>query len=187
MTTTTSNLSSISRIDTSTQMAAKANPTGTSAKDLQTNFLTMLVTQLKNQDPLNPTDNNQMTSQLAQLNMLDGISNMDKSIKSMVEQMTSANFMNQSSTVGKFALAAGDNLSFDGTNPVVGGVKLTEDATSVLVKITDASGKVVNTVDMGAQKTGLMNFSWDGLAQDGSALPAGAYKLSAQVTNAAGG
>jgi len=150
---------------------------GTSTKDLQNNFLKLLTVQLQNQDPLNPMESAEMTSQLAQLNMVDGINTMNKSINSLLTMMQAADFMNFSSTVGRSALIAGNEMTFDGANPVALGIQFPESVTKTKVQITDASGNIVRAVDLGASTAGLENLYWDGLADDGSALAPGRYRL----------
>ncbi len=159
--------------------SASAKPAdGTSTTELQANFLKMLTVQLQNQDPMNPMDNAQMTSQLAQLNMVDGINTMNKSMTALMGLLQASEFMAQSATVGRGALIAGNEMSFDGTNPVPLAIQFSDSVTKTEVRITDASGNVVRTVDLGPSTNEMQNLYWDGLANDGSALPAGTYRLS---------
>ncbi len=150
---------------------------GTSTKDLQNNFLKLLTVQLQNQDPLNPMESAEMTSQLAQLNMVDGINTMNNSINSLVTLMQASDFMNFSSTVGRSALISGNEMMFDGSNPVALGIQFPEAVTKTKVQITDASGNIVRTVDLGSSTKELQNLYWDGLANDGTAAQAGKYRL----------
>ena len=119
---------------------------GTSAKELSQNFLKMLTVQLQNQDPLNPMDNAAMTSQLAQLNQVDGINKLNTSVNSLVAQMQSANFMNLASSVGKTALSAGDKAYFNG-GPISMAAKLDTSVSSLKAVIRDGNGQIVNQFD----------------------------------------
>jgi flagellar basal-body rod modification protein FlgD len=149
----------------------------TSTKDLQSNFLRLLTVQLQNQDPMNPMESAEMTSQLAQLNMVDGINTMNKNINNMISQMQTSSFLNQASTVGKSALVNANTIKFDGTNPVVLGANFASPVTSTNIKITDSSGKTVMDQNVGASPQGISNLYWDGLDINGQPLPAGTYFL----------
>lgn len=157
----------------------------TSTKDISQNFLKMLTVQLQNQDPMNPMDNADMTSQLAQLNTVDGINRLNTTIGSMISQMQSANFMNLSASVGKTALAAGKDVYFNG-QAVSLAAKLSQAASSLVASIKDQSGQVVNQLDFGAVGAGVTDFIWDGKNEVGDTVPAGVYSLALQATDAQG-
>jgi len=137
-----------------------------------------LTVQLQNQDPMNPMDNAQMTSQLAQLNMVDGINTMNKSMTALMSMLQASEFMAQSATVGRAALISGNEMSFDGVNPVALALQFSDAVTKTKIQVTDASGNIVRTVDLGPSSAGMQNLYWDGLANDGSALEAGTYRVS---------
>jgi flagellar basal-body rod modification protein FlgD len=157
--------------------------TGTSTTELQTNFLKMLTVQLQNQDPMNPMESAEMTSQLAQLNMVDGINTMNKTMTSLLSMMQAADFVNYSTTVGRSALVSGNEMLFDGQNPVTFALQFPESVPKSNLQITDASGNIVKTMDLGAVKTDLMNMFWDGLDKEGQALPPGKYRIVAKGTD----
>ncbi len=156
---TLSNLSQIRQYDPN---ASKANYDPTSTKDLTQNFLKMLTAQLQNQDPLNPMDSAGMTTQLAQLNMVDGINKMSTTMTSLLSQIQSTDFINMSTTVGKTAMAEGNKVLFDGQSVNLA-AKLLNDATSVTATIKDSQGNTVAETDLGQGSAGLFNFIWDGL------------------------
>jgi flagellar basal-body rod modification protein FlgD len=171
-----SNLSQIKKYDP-TALTTTAGNDPTSTKDMTQNFLKMLTAQLQNQDPMNPMDSAGMTSQLAQLNMVDGINKMNTSMTSMLSQIQSNDFINMSTTVGKKAMAQGNKILFSGESVNVA-AKLDSDATSVKATIKAANGTVVAETDLGAGSQGLFNFIWDGLDGAGNVLPSGFYSLS---------
>jgi flagellar basal-body rod modification protein FlgD len=156
---------------------------GTSTSELQTNFLRMLTVQLQNQDPMNPMESAEMTSQLAQLNMVDGINSMNKTMTSLLSMMQAADFVNYSSTVGRSALVAGNEILFDGQNPVTFGLQFPESMPKGSLRITDSSGNIVKSMDLGPVRTDLMNMFWDGLGTDGQPLAPGKYRLIATATD----
>lgn len=179
---TVSNLSQIKQYDPNT---TKTNYDPTSTKDLTQNFLKMLTAQLQNQDPLNPMDSAGMTTQLAQLNMVDGINKMSTTMSSLLSQIQSTDFINMSTTVGKTAMAEGNKVLFEGDSVNLA-AKLLNDATSVKATIKNAQGETVAETDLGPGKTGLFNFIWDGLDGEGNVLPAGFYSLSIVAETAEG-
>ncbi|MEY4084114.1 MAG: hypothetical protein RL483_1483 [Pseudomonadota bacterium] len=161
------------------------NPTGssgnavdaTSTSDLQSNFLRMLTVQLQNQDPMNPMESAEMTSQLAQLNMVDGIGTMNKNLSSLISQMQAADFMSQAGTVGKSALVEGSELSYDGQSLVVMASNFAAPVTGAIANIYDASGNLVLKTEMGNQTSGIKHFYWDGVDANGQQVAAGKYRI----------
>ena len=180
----TSNISAIKQYDPAA--TAKAAQDVTSTKDLTQNFLKMLTVQLQNQDPMNPTDTASMTTQLAQLNMVDGINKMNTSMGSLLSQIQSSDFINMSTTVGKYAMAPSSNINFDGSSPVNLAAKLASDASNVVATITNELGQKVLEVDLGAANEGVVNFAWDGTDAAGNPVAAGMYKLSIASTTTDG-
>jgi flagellar basal-body rod modification protein FlgD len=130
-------------------------------------FMTLLVTQLKNQDPLNPLDNAQITSQLAQLSTVTGVNKLNTTLESLQASYQSSESMQATNMIGHGVLVAGDFVQLQGGKSVLG-VDLASAADSVQVIITDPStGKDVDTIDLGAQAAGTVPLAWDG-------VPAGA-------------
>jgi len=159
-----------------TAAATTTSTSGTSTQDMAQNFLKMLTVQLQNQDPLNPMDNAQMTSQLAQLNMVDGVNKLNTTMGSLMSQMQAANFMNLSGSVGKTALAAGSDVYYTG-QPVSLAAKMSDAVASLKATITDSNGQIVDTLDLGPASTGVTDFFWDGSDRQGNKVTTGAYKL----------
>jgi len=143
----------------------------------------MLTVQLQNQDPMNPMESAEMTSQLAQLNMVDGINSMNKTMTSLLSMMQAADFVNYSGTVGRSALVAGNEMLFDGQTPVTFGLQFPESMPKGSLKITDSSGNIVKSMDLGPVRTDLMNMFWDGLGTDGQPVAPGKYRLIATATD----
>jgi len=160
-----------------------ATSNGTSAADLSKNFLKMLTVQLQNQDPMNPMDNAAMTSQLAQLNQVDGINKLNTSVNSLVAQMQSANFMSLSSSVGKTALATGSQVYFSGNAAVGMAAKLDTPAASLKAVIRDSNSQIVNQFDFGPTPSGTTDFIWDGGDDAGKQVMAGMYTLELTATD----
>ena len=126
----------------------------------QDRFLKLLVAQLNNQDPMNPMDNAQMTSQMAQINTVTGIQQVNDTLKSMAEQFTAMQVLQGANMVGHEVLVDGNQLTI--TNGVAGGaVDLAARAESVKVDILSPGGQVIDTFNLGALNAGRHNFDWD--------------------------
>ena len=152
----------VAAVSSSTATAATASSSigATSAQEQTDRFLKLLVAQLNNQDPMNPMDNAQMTSQIAQINTVSGIQQLNDSIKSMSAQYTSMQVMQGASMIGHQVVAGGSTMS---VNAGVGtaAVTLDADASSVLVQVLSPGGQLVDQIDMGALSAGTHNIEWD--------------------------
>jgi flagellar basal-body rod modification protein FlgD len=148
--------------DLMSTMNAK-KPTSTDGVSADTDkFMTLLVTQLQNQDPLNPMDNAQMTSQLAQLQTVTGVNKLNTTLESLQSSYKSTESMQATNLIGRGVLVDGNNVTLAGSKGVLG-VNLASDADDVKVVISDAKGNEVETMDLGAQKAGVTPLAWDGV------------------------
>jgi flagellar basal-body rod modification protein FlgD len=147
----------------------------------QNRFLKLLTTQLKNQDPLNPMDNAQMTSQLAQMSTVSGIERLNATLNSLVEGFSNSQSMQAAGMIGKSVMVSGSQLSL-ANGAAYGGVNLSGPADQVKLSILNAAGKVLQTQNLGAHDTGVFNFAWDGMTDAGTKAPDGIYKFSVEAT-----
>ncbi len=145
--------------------------------DLENRFLTLLMTQIKNQDPLNPLDNAQVTSQLAQLNTVNGIEKLNTTLTQLLAGYNETQAMQAAGMIGKNVMVAGNKLPL-ASGAAYGGVQLDAAAEKVTVTIKNAAGKVVQTQELGAQSAGNLFFAWDGKNADGTQLSDGSYTFS---------
>ncbi len=123
-------------------------------------FLTMLVTQLQNQDPLNPMDNAQITSQIAQINTVAGLEKVNESIQSLSGQFLQMQMLQGAALVGREVSLDGDLIGFtDGVGR--GAIELQGAADTVTVEILNLAGEVVDTLDLGGAESGRLAFEWD--------------------------
>jgi flagellar basal-body rod modification protein FlgD len=144
-----------------TMNAKKAASTDSVSADTD-KFMTLLVTQLQNQDPLNPMDNAQMTSQLAQLQTVTGVNKLNTTLESLQSSYKSSEAMQATNLIGRGVLVNGNSVTLAGGKAVLG-ADLATDADDVKIVISDAKGNEVDTVDMGAQKAGVVPLAWDGV------------------------
>ncbi len=141
-------------------------------------FLTLMTTQLKNQDPLNPTDSNQFLNQLSQLSTVQGISELNTSMSTLSSSMVSSQALTSASLVGRGVLAPASSAYYTGGAPMTGAVQVPTGATSVVLSVTNSGGALVDQITVPAS-AGLQTFSWDGNAANGTAQPSGTYSVSA--------
>ena len=182
-------MSTTSSIDTAAFDAINAaNKTSASASNSKTasldstdaaqdRFLKLLTAQLKNQDPLNPLDNAQMTSQLAQISTVDGITKLNTTMQTMLGNSTDSQTFQAAGLVGHSVLVAGNDLSLK-SGQASGGVNMAGVADNVVVTIKNASGLPVRTLSMGALPQGPSTFTWDGTMDNGQDAPDGQYTIS---------
>ena len=122
-------------------------------------FLKLLVAQMQNQDPMNPMDNAEITSQMAQIATVDGIAQLNDSVQDLSSQFVQMQALQGASLVGHDVIVPGSLLTVtDGLGQ--GGFELPGAADSVKVEILSAASVVIDTIDMGAQASGLHSFSW---------------------------
>lgn len=153
------------------------------AQSVQDRFLKLLITQMQNQDPLNPLDNSEVTSQLAQISTVSGIDKLNATVASMTSSLTAAQALQAGGLIGHAVLAPGNTILLQQSGAVAG-VQLTDPADKVMVAISDASGQVVKTLDLGAQAAGTQNFAWDGSTDAGGKAADGSYTFSASALRA---
>jgi flagellar basal-body rod modification protein FlgD len=143
----------------------------------QDSFLKLLVAQMQNQDPLNPMDNAQVTSQLAQISTVQGITQLNTTLTSLLSGMNSAQPLQAASLVGHDVLAPGSSLILQ-NGDAEGGAVLTQPVDSLTLTIKDSAGRVLHTADLGPQPAGTTRFSWDGSTDSGAAAVNGIYQFS---------
>ena len=150
-------------------------------------FLKLLVTQMQNQDPLNPMDNSQLTSQMAQINTVSGISTLNTTVAGLNTQFVQMQALQGASLVGHDVTVAGDGLAIQ-NNIGAGAFTLAGPADHVKVEVLDTTGRVVDTLQLGAATSGTQSFNWPaGSVADGSAYrfrvtaTSGSAKVDAQL------
>lgn len=144
-------------------------------------FLRLMVTQLNNQDPLNPQDNSEFISQLAQFSAVEGIENLNSTVEVIATSLQSSQALQASALVGR-TVHVKSNRSFlvDG-EVITGNVKLDASSTNLVISIMDAAGALVRRLELGSQARGNVNFRWDGLDGDGLRLQPGEYQFKAEA------
>lgn len=144
----------------------------------QDRFMKLLVAQLKNQDPMNPMDNAQMTSQMAQINTVTGIQQVNETLKSMATQFSSLQVLQATSMVGRNVLVASNTLTRS-AGMASGAVDLASKADTVKIDILSPGGQLLETFNLGARDAGRLYFDWDASGYQGAGEPS--FRVSATL------
>ncbi len=157
----------------------------TSAANIQDRFLTLLVTQLKNQDPLSPMDNSQITTQLSQISTVSGIDKLNDTMSGLASALSASLAASQSMSnvtmIGREIMAPSAKLNLaDGR--ATGAVQLAEAADKVTVQVVGAAGNVVGRFEIDRPGAGLNKFTWDGKGPDGRIAANGSYAFQVEAT-----
>jgi flagellar basal-body rod modification protein FlgD len=146
-------------------------------------FLTLLTTQLQNQNPLDPMKNEAFVAQLAQFSQLEGITNMSTSLSDVADVIRSDRIMTGSNLVGKSVFAQTGRITLETQSPQSIEVDLPYGAEQVDLGIFHpTTGALVRSIVSGPQSSGVAEFAWDGRLADGSQAPFGNYIIRATAT-----
>jgi flagellar basal-body rod modification protein FlgD len=146
-------------------------------------FLTLLTTQLTNQSPLDPMDNEAFVAQLAQFSQVEGIKGMQTSLEDMVSGMRQDQMVSGANLVGKKVAIEGGSFFGGNGQTSQGSINLLENADSVLLSVYDSqTGDLIFREDQGSTAAGATELSWNGLNTDGGVAPSGSYVMTASVT-----
>lgn len=185
MTTSVNGLTGVTTI--SQNPVAQASATAGRQTLSQTDFLKLLTTQLKDQDPTQPVDNNQLVSQLAQLSTVDGINTLNTTVSAIGTQLSgnaaAAANGNATALIGRRVLVPGSTAVPAADGSVSGAVNVASAANDVVVTIKDMGGTALRTIDLGAQPAGQAAFRWDGTNAAGTAVNAARVQLSAYTVH----
>jgi len=177
----TATTASTAATSTSTNTSA-ATTAASDATASQDRFLKLLVAQLNNQDPMNPMDNAQMTSQMAQINTVTGIQQVNETLKSMATQFTSLQVLQGSSMVGHNVLVESNTLT-NSDGVASGAVDLAGKADAVKIEILSPGGQVLDTFNLGALDAGRQSFDWDSSAYTFTGSPS--FRVTATLAGQA--
>ncbi|BBE36089.1 flagellar hook assembly protein FlgD [Sphingosinicella microcystinivorans] len=145
----------------------------------QSDFLKLLTTQLKNQDPLKPVENEAFVAQMAQFSSLSGITEMNTKLGSILDSLNNNQLSTATGLVGKYVLTSGTKAVPDGTGAVYGAIAIPEGATDTTLAIKDSTGATIRTIKLGAVEDGVHEFAWDGKNDAGAAVEPGPVSIEA--------
>jgi len=148
----------------------------------QEDFLSLMTTQLKNQDPFKPMESGEFLGQMAQFSTVSGINGLQESFTSVASSLYSNQALQASSLVGRSALVAGDRMNVADGTQLKGAIELPATVNDLSISIIGPAGELVNRYNLGIQAEGLVDFQWDGIRADGQRAGPGTYKIAAEAT-----
>ena len=151
----------------------------------QADFLKLFTKQLQYQDPMNPMDNYQMANQMAQFNMVQAMTDMKDSVKSLESYQASANSLQMAGLIGKKAETSGSTISISQGNLSEGYYQLNKSG-KVTIQIFDSQGNLVRALNAGVKDSSKQRLIWDGKNQQGTALPEGIYTFQVSAFDESG-
>ena len=166
------------------QSAAAPGPLKETPEDIEKRFLTLLVTQMQNQDPLNPLDNAQVTTQLAQLSTVSGINQLNQTLQGLAASFAASQTMQSAAMIGRSVMVAGSQIDLTGGQAMFG-ASLAQPVDQLTVSILDQAGNVISRANAGPQNAGIVALHWDGATDAGERASDGRYSVS--ITATAGG
>ncbi|QOJ19360.1 MAG: flagellar hook assembly protein FlgD [Gammaproteobacteria bacterium] len=174
-------MSSVPQVNTATAATASTAAAGTTSKkdaeNPQDRFLKLLVTQMKNQDPLKPLDNAEVTSQLAQISTVSGLDKLNSTLQKLVSSADDTRSVEALGLIGHKAFVPGTAIALSGDGAIAG-IELAQPVDQLKVTILDGAGAAIRTMDLGAQPTGISTISWDGLTDSGTKAVDGDYTFA---------
>lgn len=165
---------------TSSQTIPSVTTTGITAKkaeDPQDRFLKLLVTQMKNQDPLKPLDNAEVTSQLAQISTVTGIDKLNTTLQLLSSDYEDSQSIEATAMIGHDAFVPGKSIHLE-KDAAIAGIELTQPVDQLKVTILDSSGIPIRNIDLGAKSTGISSIGWDGMTDSGAKAAIGDYTFA---------
>ncbi|WP_312600358.1 MULTISPECIES: flagellar hook assembly protein FlgD [Pseudomonas] len=164
----------------STSSTAESSSTKSSSSNLgKDDFLQLLVTQLNNQNPLDPQDNGEFVAQLAQFSSVESLQNLNSTVDGLATNYQSSQALQASSLVGRSVIAQTNSTLVDTTKSMSGSVVMPSAGDDVKINIYNSSGEQVKTINLGNQQSGSADFIWDGTTDSGTQAPSGTYSFKA--------
>ena len=157
----------------SPQKSKKSNELG------QQDFIELMITQIRNQDPFEPLQSGEFIGQLAQFGTVSGIGELKETVSDLASSLISNQTLEAANLIGKNALVPSDNLTMKQDESGKGAIAVNAPSSNVSISIFDAAGKLVQTLPMGAVNSGIQDFEWNGVDASGNRVTPGEYFFSA--------
>ncbi|MDP1550385.1 MAG: flagellar hook assembly protein FlgD [Nitrosomonas sp.] len=170
---------------TNSQTVSSITTTGITAKkeaeNTQDRFLKLLVTQMKNQDPLKPLDNAEVTSQLAQISTVSGIDKLNTTLKLLSSDYEDSQSIEATAMIGRDAFVPGRSIQLE-KNAAIAGIELAQPVDELKVTISDSHGVAIRNIDLKAHPAGISTIGWDGETDSGAKAADGEYTFEVSAT-----
>lgn len=147
----------------------------------QDDFLTLMTTQLKHQDPMKPMENGDFLGQMAQFSTVSGIGDLKESFDNMATSFGSTQALSAAGLIGKSVLMEASKATLsDESTEISGAIDIPQSTSKATVSVYDSSGTIIKQIDLEKQSKGQQVFSWDGKDDDGEKAPDGNYEFRAE-------
>jgi flagellar basal-body rod modification protein FlgD len=143
----------------------------------QEDFFSLLTAELAHQDPTEPTDNNEMISQMTAFSTTDGVANLNDQFTSFAATMSSGQALQASSLVGRSVLVDDNVFGLSEGDDVIGKIVTDQNASNINIYVENTAGEIIQTVAVGDMAAGEASFTWNGLDGNGDPAPTGAYRF----------
>lgn len=145
----------------------------------QDEFLTLMLAQIKAQDPMKPMENAEFITQMAQFSTVTGVQDLNTAFNDLAGALQVNQGLQAATLVGRNAMVEANTINYEQGSPQMGAIALGSSASDVRVQVTDASGSLIREIHLGDQPVGLSNFEWDGLNEQGQPVASGRYSFTA--------
>ena len=145
-------------------------------------FLKLMMAQMENQDPLNPQDNGEFLSQLAQFSTVEGIEKLNTSMDSFASGFRSSQALQATALVGRKVQVKGNEAYMNGNEPLTGTINIPKSTADLKLHVFNSAGSLVRTIEYGTAPGGEAGFEWDGKDADGNMLPPDMYRVEATAS-----
>ena len=142
-------------------------------------FLRLMITQMNNQNPLEPQKNSEFVAQLAQFSSVESLQNLNSSVNGLVSDFQSSRALQASSLVGRAVTIPAESGYLGEGGVLVGSMELPASTGSLTMNVYNETGQLVWQRELGPQEEGDLSFAWDGELDDGTTLPPGEYRFEA--------
>jgi flagellar basal-body rod modification protein FlgD len=143
-------------------------------------FLQLFVAQLRNQNPLDPQDGADFLGQLAQFSTVEGIKNMESAFNKIADSLNSSQALQATSLVGKKVQVRTDAGLYMEGNKLAGAIEVPTAVSDLALNVYNDVGQLVKTYHINGAQKGDVAFAWDGLDENGNAMPSGVYRFEAK-------
>jgi flagellar basal-body rod modification protein FlgD len=156
--------------------------TGNSNELGKNEFMELMIAQLKNQNPLEPQNNGEFISQLAQFSSLEEMQSLSGSVDDVASQFRSTQALQASAMVGRTVLAPSGIGVLGAAGEISGNIEVPATTSGLRVSIENQAGERIRQMDLGSQQAGVTGFDWDGKDGNGNSLPPGPYRIVAEAS-----
>lgn len=149
----------------------------------QAEFLELMLTQIQNQDPFEPTDSSAFVAQLAQFSTVTGLAEISTSVASLSDVLLANQTLQASTMVGRSVLVESREALLPSTGPLNASAELPEGAANAQVRITGPNGQLIREFPISGQPGSIVQFTWDGIGENGEPAAAGSYQIAATAND----